>query len=99
MAHGGIGAAAVECVMALGAELERKLVPGRSGSHCSCQDDAREGALLRAVLGWGRRLAGVEPGIAAQGRRERSFARESQSSVIILEIPFKSRERSVLYPE
>lgn len=44
MAHGGISAAVVGRVMALGAELERNLVPGISGSGCSSSDVPREEA-------------------------------------------------------
>lgn len=62
MAHGGIGAAAVECVMALGAELERswcqavlaatvvvRMMPARELSLEQCWGGA--GGLLGSNLG------------------------------------------------
>ena len=46
MAHGGIGAAVVERVMALDAELERKLVPDVSGNGCSSSEAPSEEAII-----------------------------------------------------
>lgn len=78
--------------MALGTELERNLVPGISGSGCSSRDAPREEANIsshargKAVSGC---LAGVEYWILAQGRAKGVFTFDSQSLMIILEIPFQ----------
>lgn len=44
MAHRGISAAVVGCVMALGIEFERNLMPNMTGSSCSSREALDEEA-------------------------------------------------------
>lgn len=82
MAHGGTGAAVVERVMALGAELERNLVPDVSGSGCSSSDAPSEEAIISGSARGKQCLSVADfleknPGLEHKEEGKRSFTPES----------------------